>query len=443
MKSYFPNIAEIKYEGPRSNNPFSFKYYNANEVILGKKMKEHLRFAMSYWHTLSANGSDQFGSGTMIRPWNQGNDDIEIAKNRVMAGFEFMEKIGIKYFCFHDRDIAPERETLEETNKAIDEIVDVIEKQMKKTDIKLLWGTACLFSNPRFVHGAATSPNADIFAYSAAQVKKALEITERLNGQGYVFWGGREGYETLLNTNTRLEEQNLARFFKMAVKYAEEIGFKGQFYIEPKPKEPAKHQYDFDTSAVASFLRKYGLAEYFKINIETNHATLAGHTFQHELRNAIENDLFGSVDANYGDLMLGWDTDQFPTNIYDSTLAMYEILKAGGFKTGGLNFDAKVRRASFEPEDLFLAYIAGMDTYARGLKVAVRLLEDRVFENFIDDRYSSYKDGIGKEITGGRADFRELEEYVLKKKKLEPNKSGRQEYLENILNQYIFETSQE
>lgn len=434
---YYNEIDKVEYEGSKSLNPFAFKYYNPNEVILGKKMKEHLKFSMAYWHTMTGKGEDPFGAQTMERPWDEETDSMERAKVRVKVAFEFMEKLGLEYFAFHDRDIAPEGATLSESNKNLDEIVDVIEEEMKRTGIKLLWGTANLFYNKRFVNGASTSPNADVFAFSAAQVKKAMEITKRLNGAGYTFWGGREGYETLLNTDMALEKDNFARFLKMAVDYAKEIGFKGQFYIEPKPKEPTKHQYDYDSASVISFLRKHGLDKDFKLNIETNHATLAMHTMNHEIRLAADNDMLGSVDANQGDLLLGWDTDQFPTNIYDTTLTMYEILRAGGLKTGGLNFDAKVRRSSFTKNDLLIAHIAGMDAYAAGLRIASKLLEDGVFENNLKDRYNSYNKGIGKQIVSNEVGFKELEKYVLNKKNLDENESGKQELLEAILNQYI------
>ncbi len=437
--SYF-NVDKIKYEGPESKNIFAFKHYNADEIVMGKPMKEHLKFSMAYWHTFDAMGGDPFGGPTMFRPWDQEQDPMKKAEARVYAAFEFMEKMGFEYFCFHDIDIAPRGATLEESNKNLDVIVDIIEAEMKRTGIKLLWGTTNAFSNASFVHGASTSCNADIFALAAAQVKKAMEITKRLGGSGYTFWGGREGYDTLLNTNMSLELDNLARLLKMAVEYAKEIGFTGQFYIEPKPKEPTKHQYDFDSHTVIGFLRKYGLENHFKLNIETNHATLAQHTVQHELRIAGDEGMLGSVDANQGDLLLGWDTDQFPTNLYDTTLVMYEILRAGGLKTGGLNFDSKVRRASFEDQDLFLAHIVGMDAFAHGLKAAARLHEDKVFENVLEERYASYNTGIGKQIVDGAVGFKELEAYVLEKVTLEPNKSGRQEVLEAMLNQYITTT---
>lgn len=437
--AYFENVPKIVYEGPQSKNPLSFKYYNPEEVVMGKTMKEQLRFAMSYWHTFTYMGNDPFGSATMFRPWDNHECSMEVAKERVHAAFEFMEKAQIPFFCFHDRDIAPEGKDLAETNAKLDEIVTVIKEEMKRTGIKCLWGTTNAFSNPRFVHGAGTSCNATVFAYAAAQIKKAIEITKELGGENYVFWGGREGYETLLNTKTELELDNMARLLKMACDYAEQIGFTGQFLIEPKPKEPTKHQYDTDAATVISFLRKYNLIDKFKLNIEANHATLAMHTFQHELNMSRINGVLGSVDANMGDPMLGWDTDQFPTNIYDTTLAMYEILLAGGFTKGGLNFDSKVRRASFEEDDLFLAYIAGMDAFAKGLKVAAKLLEDKVFEDFKDKRYASYNEGLGKDIIDGKADFKTLEAYALANG-ITPNISGRQEMLESILNQYILET---
>jgi xylose isomerase len=434
--SYFEGIGRIEYEGENSKNPLAFKYYNPDEMVMGKSMKDQMRFAMSYWHTFTAMGMDPFGQPTMNRSWDDEADDMEKAKERVHACFEFMEKMQIPFFCFHDRDIAPEGKDLAETNARLDIIVGLIKEEMARTGIKCLWGTTNAFSNPRFVHGAGTSCNASVFAYAAAQIKKAMEITKELGGENYVFWGGREGYETLLNTDTGLELDNLARLFKMAVNYAKEIGFDGQFLIEPKPKEPMKHQYDTDTATVLAFLRKYGLDPYFKMNIEANHATLAMHTFQHELNQSRINGVLGSVDANQGDVLLGWDTDQFPTNIYDTTLAMYEILLAGGLTKGGLNFDAKVRRASFEDSDLFYSYIAGMDAFARGLKAAAKLIEDKVFLNFINDRYASYQEGIGKDILDEKVGFKELEAYALENGAT-PNTSGRQELLESILNQYI------
>ncbi len=436
--AYFDEINPVQYEGPKSTNPYSFRYYNPDEIVAGKPMKEHLRFAMSWWHTFTFRGIDPFGGVTIFRPWDDTPDDVQRAKERVHAAFEFMEKMQIGYFCFHDADLAPRRDNLLDTNRILDEVVAVIKKEMARTGIKCLWGTSNCFSDAKFVHGAATSCNASVFAYAAAQIKKAIEITLELGGENYVFWGGREGYETLLNTNMELELDNLARLLQMAVDYAKKIGFSGQFLIEPKPKEPTKHQYDFDTATVLAFLRKYNLTEYFKMNIEANHATLAAHTFQHELNTARINGVFGSVDANTGDPLLGWDTDQFPTNVYDTTLAMYEVLQAGGFTTGGLNFDAKVRRGSFQDDDLFLAYIAGMDAFAKGLLIANKLIEDGVFENFKAKRYESYTEGIGKDIVSGRVGFSELEAYALVHG-VTQNTSGRQEYLETLLNQYVLE----
>jgi xylose isomerase len=437
MGQYFENVPVIKYEGKNSKNDFAFKFYNPDEVIGGKTMREHLKFTMSYWHTIAANGSDPFGVGTYQKPWDNETDPIKVAKAKMEAAFELMNKLQIDYFAFHDRDIAPEGKDLTETNAIFDEIAAYCKELMQTHNKKLLWGTANAFSNPRYVHGAATTCNADVYAFAAAQVKKALEVTKELGGENYVFWGGREGYETLLNTDLKLEQDNLARFFHMAVDYAHKIGFTGQFLIEPKPKEPTKHQYDFDVATVMAFLRQYGLDKYFKMNIEANHATLAGHTFQHEVALARINGVLGSLDVNQGDPNLGWDTDQFPTNIYDATLLMYEVLKNGGIGQGGLNFDAKVRRASFEVEDLFLGYIAGMDTLAQGLRVAYNMLEEGEFENAVKERYKSFSEGIGKDIVEGKADFESLEKYALNNSVIK-NKSGRQELLEAKLNQYIF-----
>lgn len=437
MTEYFKGISKIKFEGKDSDNPLAYKFYNPDQVVAGKTMKEHLRFSVAYWHTFAANGADPFGVGTAQRPWDNISNPMDLAKKKVEAAFELFEKLGAPFFCFHDRDIAPEGSTLAETNKNLDEIVSYIKEFMKSSETKLLWGTTNAFGNPRFVHGASTSPNADVFAFAAAQVKKAMEVTYELGGQNYVFWGGREGYETLLNTNMKLELDNMGRFMQMAVDYAKEIGFKGQFLIEPKPKEPTKHQYDFDTATVIGFLKTYNLDKYFKMNIEANHATLAGHTFQHDLRVARVNGFFGSVDANQGDILLGWDTDQFPTNIYDTSLAMYEILKAGGFTTGGLNFDSKVRRGSFKPDDLFLGHIAGMDAFAKGLIVADKMISDGKIDKFIEERYSSYNSGIGKDIVEGKVGFKELEKYALEHSDIN-NNSGRQEMLESIFNSYLF-----
>lgn len=436
MKEYFPNVVKVEYTEDKFRKGLWFRQYNPDEVVGTKTMKQQLKFSVAYWHTMIGEGLDPFGPGTAIRPWHSASSPMKMAKERVYAAFELMNKLGIEYFCFHDRDIAPEGDNLSESNKNLDEIVSLVKKMINETGIKQLWGTANLFSNPRYMHGAATGCNADVFAYAAAQVKKALEITKELGGQNYVFWGGREGYETLLNTNMKLEQDNLARFFHMAVDYAKEIGFDGQFLIEPKPKEPTKHQYDFDVASGIAFLRTYDLDDHFKFNIEANHATLAGHTFQHDLRVARINGMLGSVDANQGDTLLGWDTDQFPTDLYGSTLCMYEVLKMGGFTKGGLNFDAKVRRGSYLPDDLFYAHVAGMDGFAKGLKAAQKIIDDGALDEFVEKRYESYDSGIGKTIVEGKTDFKALEKYALKLKEIN-NPSGRQEYLEGLLNEYI------
>jgi xylose isomerase len=436
LNEFFKNVPAIQYEGPESRNPLAYKYYNPDEKIGDKTMKDHLRFSLAYWHTLTGDGSDQFGSATMIRPWLSITDPMEQAKARMRAAFEITEKLGLGFFCFHDRDIAPEGETLAETNKNLDEIVSLAKQLIDSTDTNLLWGTACLFNHPRYVHGAATSCNADVFAYASAQVKKAIEVTHYLGGTNYVFWGGREGYETLLNTNLALELDNQARFLRMAVEHARNIGFTGQFLIEPKPKEPTTHQYDFDVATCLGFLDKYDLANHFKINVEQNHAILAGHSFSHEIRLARINGMLGSLDANQGHYLLGWDTDEMPTNIIEAALAMYEVLQAGGIAPGGLNFDAHLRRGSFEPEDIFHGHIAAMDAYARGLRIAHSLAESGELESFLSERYQSYNSGIGKQIVEGSVGFKELEDYALKHSKIK-NASGRQEVLEGIINRHI------
>jgi len=432
----FPEISKIPYEGPSSKNPLAYRWYNAGEKIEGKTMAEHLRFSVVYWHTFRGTGSDPFGAATMLRPWDDGSDSVENAQKRARVAFEFIEKLGAPFYAFHDRDVAPEGKTLAESHKNFDAVVKVLKEEQQRTGIKLLWGTANLFSNPRYMHGAATSCNADAFAYAAAQVKKCLEITKELGGVNYVFWGGREGYQNLWNTNMKRELDHLARFFHMAVDYAKEIGFTGQFLIEPKPKEPTKHQYDSDAAACINFLRAYDLLEHFKLNIETNHATLAGHEMMHELEYAGMQGALGSIDANTGDLLLGWDTDQFPTNVYLTAQVMLILLKYG-LSPGGVNFDAKVRRESFEPIDLFYAHIGGMDAFARGLKIAAAIRADGEFDSLLKERYSSFDSGIGAEIESGKADFKALEAYMLKKAEIAPNKSGRQEMLENLLNRYI------
>jgi xylose isomerase len=437
MTPAFPAISKIPFEGPKSKNPLAFKHYNPEEVVAGKTMRDHLRFSVAYWHSFRGRGTDMFGAPTICRPWDDNSDSLDNACRRVRAAFEFFEKLGAPFYAFHDRDAAPEGATLAETNKNLDAVAKVLKEEQQRTGVRLLWGTACLFAHPRFAHGAATSCNADVFAYAAAQVKKAMEITHELGGGGYVFWGGREGYSTLLNTNLKRELDHLAKFLHMAVEYKKKIGFNGQLYIEPKPKEPTKHQYDSDAAACLNFLREYDLLPHLKLNLEANHATLAGHAMQHELEVAAAAGALGSIDANTGDLLLGWDTDQFPTDIYLATQCMLSILNAGGLATGGVNFDAKVRRESFEPADLFYAHIGGMDTFARGLKIAAAIRKDGRLAAFIRERYSSWDSGIGKEIETGRSNFETLEQYMLKQGNPAPNASGRQEFLENLINEFI------
>ena len=436
MAEFFPDVNKIEYEGADSKNPLSFKHYNANEQVEGKPMTEHLRFGVAYWHTMRGGGADPFGPGTALRPW-EGTDDVANAQNRARVFFEFLEKLGAPFYCFHDRDVAPEGASLEESNANLDAVAAVLKEEQARTGKRLLWGTANLFSNPRYMHGAATSCNADAFAFAAAQVKKMLEVTKDLDGAGYVFWGGREGYQNWLNTDMHRELDHLAAFMHMAVDYAKEIGFTGQFMFEPKPKEPTKHQYDFDAAACINFLRTYGLEDHVKLNLETNHATLAGHSMEHEIDFAGGQGFLGSMDANTGDLLLGWDTDQFPTDIYLTTKCMLAVMKHGGLEPGGVNFDAKVRRESHEPIDLFHAHIGGMDAFARGLKIAAAIRADGRLGNFVKERYGSWDTSIGKEIEAGDASFKTLEAYMLEKGDVTPNTSGRQEFLENLINEFI------
>ncbi|HOF23085.1 MAG TPA: xylose isomerase [Thermotogota bacterium] len=436
MKDYFPNVEKIGFEGPDSDNPLAFRYYNPEELIGGKKAGERLRFAVAYWHTFCGEGRDMFGEPFFERSWNRYADPYDRSIAKADAAFEFMSKLGVSYFCAHDRDLAPELDTLRQTNALMDRVIPHIQALMKETGIKLLWGTANLFSSPKYLHGAATSPDAKVFAYAAGQVKKALEVTLALGGEGYVFWGGREGYETLLNTDMKRELDHLAAFYRIILDYAREIRFEGQFLIEPKPKEPTKHQYDFDAAHSLAFLQRYGLEPYFKFNIEANHATLAGHTFQHELRYSRMVGKLGSVDANMGDLLLGWDTDHFPTNMYDTMLAMYEILLNGGLAPGGLNFDAHVRRGSYEKKDLFLSHIAAMDAFAIGLKAAKMMIEHPFLERGIQERYVSFDSGLGAEIEKGPVDIHSLESAIIDTPIPLPA-SGRQEWLENYLNRLL------
>ena len=427
---------KIQYEGPSSKKPLAFKHYNPDEVIAGKSMKEHLRFAGAYWHVMRNDLSDPFGAGTADMPWDDGSNSVENALTRVDVFFEFLDKMGIEYYCWHDRDIAPELDDLDASSAALDEVVAKLKDKQAETGVKLLWGTACLFAHPRYAQGAATSPDANVYAYAAAQVKKALEATKELDGLGYTFWGGREGYSTLLNTNMKRELDHLAAFLHMAVDHAKKIGFDGPFYIEPKPREPSTHQYDSDAAACLNFLREYDLTDHFKLNIETNHATLAGHTMEHELTVSANAGMLGSIDANRGDTLIGWDTDQFPTDINLATQVMLVVLEMGGLTTGGLNFDAKRRRESHEPIDLIHAHLGGMDAFARGLKIAHAIREDGRLAKFVDERYSSFDSGIGAKVEAGECSFEDLAAFAAGNG--EPAlASGRQEMLENLVNEFL------
>jgi len=435
MSNYF-DVPMIQFEGPGSDNPLSFRHYNPEETLDGKSMRDHLRFASAYWHSMRGTGADPFGAGTMQMPWDDGTDSVENALKRTEVFFEFLVKCQIDFYCWHDRDIAPERDTIEETNAVLDQVVAHLGDLQKEHNKKLLWGTACCFVHPRYGQGAATSPFLGVYAQAAAQIRKAIECTQTLGGEGYVFWGGREGYMTLINTNVKRELDHLAAMLHMAVDYKKSIGFDAPFYIEPKPQEPTTHQYDSDAAACLNFLREYGLMDHFKLNLETNHATLAGHTMQHEMRIAADANSLGSIDANDGTANCGWDTDEFPTNLYLTTEVMMEVLRAGGFTTGGLNFDAKRRRDSFEPIDLFHAHIAGMDAFAKGLKIAHAIQTDGKLTEFIKARYSSWDSELGQKVEAGEASLLELEAYA--KQQGEPEiHSGRQEMLENLINQYM------
>jgi xylose isomerase len=435
--TYFPTItAPIPFEGRDSRNPLAFKWYDKSRKVGGKSMAEHLRCSVAYWHTMKGSGSDMFGAPSMERPWSTGGSSVDSARTTLDAAFEFFQKLGVEFYCFHDRDIAPAGATFAESCRNLAVIVEQARTLQKQTGVKLLWGTANLFGDPIFAQGAATSPNAAVMARAAAQVKHAIDVTHALGGENYVFWGGREGYETLLNTDLRREQEQMARFFHMAVDYKKQIGFTGQFLIEPKPAEPSKHQYDFDAATTLGFLRAFGLIDHFKLNIEANHATLAGHTFEHELAVASAAGALGSVDANRGDLLLGWDTDQFPTDVYSTTYAMMIILQQGGLGTGGLNFDAKVRRSSIDPVDLFHAHIGGIDTFARGLLIAHEIISDGVLAQHLAARYASFSTGIGREIMAGTIGLDEIDKRELAS--ADPVlESGRQEMLENIINSFI------
>lgn len=434
----FETIPVIPFEGADSKNPLAFKFYDPERIVLGKKMKEHLPFALSWWHTLCAEGADMFGRGSADKAFGaKRKGDMEHAFKKVDAGFEMMQKLGIEYFCFHDVDLVPECEDINEMYARLDQIGDYLLKKMGETGIKCLWGTANLFGNPRYMNGAGSSNDLDVYSFACAQVKKAINLTIKLGGKGFVFWGGREGYETLLNTDVKKETDHIASLMKMAVAYARGKGFQGDFYIEPKPKEPSKHQYDYDAATSILFLKEHGLDKDFKLNIEANHATLAGHTFEHELRIAAIHGMLGSIDANEGDPNIGWDVDRFPADVYTATYAMLEVLRAGGL-TGGFNFDAKTRRPSNTAEDLFSAYILGMDTYALGLLCAAKIIEDGRIDNFVKERYSSFDSALGKRIEAGETSLEEMADLALAKRVSPLPESGKQEQLEAIVNQLLF-----
>jgi len=430
------NVPKIPFEGPDSKNPLAFKHYNPDELVEGKPMREHLRFAAPYWHVMRNVLGDPFGAGTALMPWDDGSDSVENALKRVDVFFEFLDKIGIDFYCWHDRDIAPELGNLAKSNEALDAVVEKLGQKQKDHNKTLLWGTACLFNHPRYAQGGATSPDFNVYAYAAAQVRKAIECTHRLGGLGYTFWGGREGYASLLNTDMKRELDHLAAFLHMAVDYKKKIGFDGPFYIEPKPREPSTHQYDSDAATCLNFLQAYGLMEHFKLNIETNHAELAGHTMEHDLTVASSVGMLGSIDANRGDQLIGWDTDQFPTNIYQTTQVMLIVLGMGGFTTGGLNFDAKRRRESHHPDDLFYAHIGGMDAFAHGLKIAAAIRADGRLAEFVQKRYSSFDSEAGQKVERGEMTLEDLEQIALANG--EPQlASGRQEMLENLINTFF------
>ncbi len=436
-EAFFKGIEQIRYEGPGSENPLAFRYYDKDRLVLGKSIADHLRCAVCYWHSFAWPGSDVFGAGTFDRPWFKVASPVEAAELKLKVAFEFFQKLGAPYFTFHDRDIAPEGATLRESHANLDRIIAGAEREMARTGVKLLWGTANLFSHPRFMSGAATNPDPEVFAFAAAQVKKIMETTHQLKGENYVLWGGREGYETLLNTDMKREVDQLGRFLSLVAEHKHKIGFKGLLLIEPKPKEPTKHQYDYDTATVFAFLQRYGLEKEYKVNIEANHAILAGHSFQHEVAYAYANDVFGSLDMNRGDDLLGWDTDQFPNDVPQLSLVLYTFLKNGGFTTGGMNFDAKLRRQSIEADDLFHSHIGGMDVLARALLVAEKMVTDGKLEQAVNERYAGWRTDLGERIAGGKVSLAELSDLALDKN-LDPKpRSGRQEALENLVNRYV------
>lgn len=436
QKEYFKGIGKIQFEGNQSDNPFAFKYYDENKVVAGKTMKEHFRFAVAYWHTFTGIGQDPFGAGTQQFPWLTNSDPIQQGKDKMDAAFEFITKLGVPYYCFHDFDLISEGNTLQESENRLHLITDYALEKQKASGVKLLWGTSNCFSHPRFMNGAATNPDFNVVAYAGAQIKNALDATIKLGGENYVFWGGREGYMSLLNTDMKREQEHLARFLHMAKDYARKQGFKGCFFIEPKPMEPTKHQYDFDVATVIGFLRKFDLLDDFKLNIEVNHATLAQHSFEHELQVAADNGVLGSIDANRGDYQNGWDTDQFPVDTYELTQAMLVILQANGFQGGGINFDAKIRRNSTDLEDIFFAHIGGMDTFAKSLIAADNILQKSNFLALRKDRYSSFDTGAGKLFEEGKFTLQDLHKHASDNQNI-IQRSGKQEFFENLINQYV------
>ncbi len=432
---FFGDIAAVRHEGPDSDNPLAYRHYDKDEVVLGKRMEDNLRFAVAYWHSFAWQGGDPFGGQTFQRPWF--GDTMEHAKLKADVAFEMFALLGVPFYCFHDADVRPEGATFAESRKNLEAIVDIFAERQKQTGVKLLWGTANLFSHRRFMSGAATNPDPDVFAYAAATVKSCIDATKKLGGANYVLWGGREGYETLLNTDLKREDAQMGRFLNLVVEYKHRIGFKGTILIEPKPQEPSKHQYDYDVATVYGFLRRHGLENEVKVNIEQGHAILAGHSFEHELALANALGIFGSIDMNRNDYQSGWDTDQFPNNVPEMALAYHEVIKGGGFKTGGTNFDAKLRRQSLDPEDLLIAHIGGMDTCARAFKAAARMVEDKALIARVDDRYAGWKSAEAKAMLAGKRTLAEIAERVEKKNINPEPRSGRQELLENIVNRYV------
>ncbi|HFZ0430706.1 TPA: xylose isomerase [Klebsiella pneumoniae] len=438
MSAYFDNFDKVRFEGPKTSNPMAFRHYNPDEIILGKRMEDHLRFAACYWHTFCWNGADMFGVGAFDRPWQKAGNDLEMAKLKADVAFEFFEKLNVPFYCFHDIDVSPEGKNVREYQYNLEQMTDVLARKQEETGLKLLWGTANCFTNPRYAAGAATNPVPEIFSWAATQVFHAMSTTQKLGGENYVLWGGREGYETLLNTDLRQEREQIGRFMQLVVEHKHKIGFKGALLIEPKPQEPTKHQYDYDVATVYGFLKQFGLEKEIKVNVEANHATLAGHSFHHEVAMAIAHGIFGSLDANRGDAQCGWDTDQFPNSVEENALVMYEILKSGGFTTGGLNFDAKVRRQSTDKYDLFHGHIGAMDTMAIALKIAARMIEDGELNKNVSRRYEGWNSSYGQQILKGKLSLEDIARFTAEHDLNPCHQSGRQEHLENLITYYLY-----